>query len=438
MAHGSRIALVGRPNVGKSTLFNRLIGTRKAVVSPLRGTTRDYLSGPVEWGGTSLTLVDTGGFDFASREGLAGAIQRHIRRALEECQGVVLVCDASEGLLPADAMIMEHLRKIGKPVILAVNKTDHRLVVPPDFFSLGVATAVPISALHGRGTGELLDRLVEQFPPSVSEPQVKAAYSLAIVGRQNVGKSSLLNALLREERVLVDERPGTTRDAVDTSLFVEGERVVLIDTAGLRRRSKVSSPVDLFAMSRSIQAIQHCDAALVVLDAVQGITRDDQRIVAQVCEAGCGLLLLMNKWDLVKERSERALTIAVHQRMAFAAFAPVLAVSAKTGFHVMQSLLIARRIVSAMRKGLAPEELLSLLQRAWAARPVPRVRGRAVRLREGYWRPGRPVRIELATSPGGRLPIPYQRYLLKTLHAYPTLSGIPLQLTLTLPEGRPK
>jgi GTP-binding protein len=441
--------IVGRPNVGKSTLFNRLMGVRKAVVSSTKGTTRDRLYGQIEWRGAPLTLIDTGGFEFARGNGLAGAIQHHIQRALQEADGFMLVCDAQEGLVPADEMIMERLRKTGKPVILTVNKTDHRLVVPPEFFSLGLAQPLPVSALHGRGTGELLDHLVEQFtaplrrPPApqrdsvgrdeADAPPPRSTPAIAIVGRQNVGKSSLLNALLREERVIVSEVPGTTRDAIDTHLAVNGKPIILIDTAGLRHRRKVRDPVDLFSMSRALDAIERCDVALVVLDATQGVTRDDQRIITQVNRAGRGLVILVNKWDLIKGGSERKLTEAIRQACPMASFAPVLAVSAKTGFQVPRSLAAALRVVRAMQEGLPDAECLALLQKAWGAHPPPRIRGRTIRLRQARWVPGRPVRIELLTSPVGRLLLPYQHYLLKRLYALPTLSGVPMRLVVSAP-----
>ena len=429
------IALVGRPNVGKSTLFNRLIGARKAVVSPTRGTTRDRLFGRVEWRGVPITLIDTGGFEFDASGSVGTAVQRHIQQALEDADGFLFVCDAQQGLVPADQMIMERLREMDKPVILAVNKLDHRLAVPSDFFSLGLARPLPLSALHGRGTGELLDHLVQLFASSTpSAPILAPAFvSVAIVGRQNVGKSSLLNAFLREERVIVSEIPGTTRDAVDTHLLVKGEPVCLIDTAGLRHRRKVRDPVDLFSMARAVEAIGRCNVALVVLDGTTGVTTDDLRIITKVCDAGRGLILLVNKWDLVKGGSERKLTDAVHRAIPFATFAPVLAVSAKTGFHLPRVLTATLQVARAMRQGLSDADCFALLGKAWAAHTPPRIRGRAIRLQAARWLLGYRVRVELVTRPIGRLPVPYQHYLLKRLHAHPKLSGVPIQLIVKEP-----
>ena len=450
------IAMVGRPNVGKSTLFNRLIGARKAVVSSSRGTTRDRIYGQARWRGAGVTLVDTGGFEFRAGDGLSLAVQLQVQRALEQADAFVLVCDAQDGLVPADAMILEHLRTAGKPVTVAVNKLDHELLLPPEFHALGVDALFPVSALHGLGTGDFLDHLVSQFAPahadrSPDEPALGGSVAVSIIGRQNVGKSSLLNALLREERVIVHERPGTTRDAVDTRLRVGDRSILLIDTAGLRHRRKVKDPVDLFSMSRTLEALGRCEIALVVLDATQGVTRDDRRIVAKVGEMGRGLILLANKWDLVRggserpsaslgtlvpslPRDERKLADALRHALPSASFAPILAVSAKTGFQVPRCVTLLLEVVRAMRQTIPQAECLALLRRAWSAHPPPRFQGRVIRLQQARWLPGLPALLELTTAPLGRLQSPYQRRLLNYLHAQPRLSGVPIKLVVKGPK----
>ena len=433
------IAIVGRPNVGKSTLFNRLLGERRAVVSTTSGTTRDRLEGRVEWQGRSLRLLDTGGLDCSRAEGLPASVQRQVRRALEEADGFLIVCDAQDGLLPADAMVMDLLRGTGKPVLLAVNKTDERPVVPPDFFSLGVWHTAAVSALHGTGTGDLLDVLVERFSPSSDAGPPGPGLAIAIVGRQNVGKSSLFNALLRDERAIVSDVPGTTRDAVESSLQFQGAAIALIDTAGLRHRRKVTDPIDTFSMSRALEAIHRCDVALVVLDATQGVTSDDRRLLCRLCETGCGIVVLLNKWDLVqtlggsggrRRLSEVALAESVRRLLPDASAAPVLPVSAKTGFQVMRAIGEAMRVARALREGLSNEACAALMRQAWAAHAPPRLRGRAIRLERARWVPGRPARVELATRPIGALPRPYRHYLLKRLHSSPALVGVPVRLAV--------
>jgi GTP-binding protein len=427
-----RIALVGRPNVGKSTLFNRLLGHRTAVVSPARGTTRDRLYGEVAWRGGTLTLIDSGGFEFTKEPGLPGAIQRHIRRGLEEADGFVFVGDAQAGVLPADHMILQELRKTGKPVILAVNKADHPLTAPTDFHELGIAETFPVSALHGYGTGELLDALASRFPSEPAGAPAAQPLAVAIIGRQNVGKSSLTNALLREERVVVSEIPGTTRDAVDTRLTLDGTPFLLIDTAGLRHRRKVRDPVDLFAMSRTLQAIARCDVALLVLDATQGVTRDDQRITDQVAERGRGLVLLVNKWDLVKGGRERSLPEAIRRTLRPAMGSPVIAVSAKTGYQVPRILREARRVGQALERGLSETECRALIQAAWKSQPLPRFRGRPVKLRSVRWTNGPPPpTAELFISPVGWLPLPLRRAIQKRFALHPRLPGVTVRLIIT-------
>lgn len=429
-----RIALVGRTNVGKSTLFNRLLGSRRAVVAPTPGTTRDRLLGTVTWRGRSFTVMDTAGFDLTARHGLQKMVQDHVHRALREADVFLLLCDAQQGLVPMDLVIMESLRKTGKPVFVAANKADHRLVVPPDCYAFGVDSVVPISALHGRGIGELLGAIVGRVPLHGSARVESTAPAVAIVGRQNVGKSSLLNALLREDRVIVSDQPGTTRDAIDTSLTVRGQPVTLIDTAGLRHRRKVTSVVDLFSMARTLDAIARCDAALVLLDATQGVTRDDQRIINKVIESGCGIVILANKWDLVAAQkprpSEAGLAQALKRLLPFTACAPVLAVSAKTGFQVARALAKALQIAQARRAGLSDTEVSSILQIAWKRTPPPRERGRLIRLQQARWIAGRPIRVVITTAPKAVLPPGYQRYLLNQLATHPRCAGLPVQLSI--------
>jgi GTP-binding protein len=430
---GPVVALVGRPNVGKSTLFNRLVGHRKAVVAPSRGTTRDRLYGSTTWRGTTLTLVDTGGVEPEAEGVITSAVQRHVGQALQEADVIVLICDAHEGLVPADQFLMDRLRTLSKPIILAVNKADHRAVVPPDFFTLGLDHPVPISALHGRGIGDLLDELCRHFPSAerADTAPIPTAFSITIIGRQNVGKSSLFNALLQEERVIVSDIPGTTRDAVDMVLTLHGTPVLLVDTAGLRHRRKVSQPVDLFAMSRTIDAIDRSDLVLAVLDATQGVTRDDRRMVDRVCTAGRSLMLLMNKWDLVKNGTRgEALGEKVHRALPFAAFAPVLPVSAKTGFQVSQIVPMALRIGKVMKIGLSDAECFSTLRRAISTHTLPRVRGRAVKIEGAHWVPARPAIVEIFTSPMAQLPGPCLHALRKALWHHPKAAGIPVRLVV--------
>ena len=436
--------MAGRPNVGKSTLFNRLIGRRHAVVSATRGTTRDRLFGTLTWNGALLTLIDAGGMELKRTAGLAASVQRHVQQAVQEADGIVLVCDAQEGLVPADGLILQRLRRLNKPIWLAVNKVDDGPTMPAEFYTLGLAEPLPVSALHGRGTGELLDRLTRHFTPPhgagfthvASASRREAELSIAVVGRQNVGKSSWVNAVLRQERVIVSEMPGTTRDAVDTDVLVGETLICLIDTAGLRHRRKVREPVDHFAMLRTRDVLGRCDVALVLLDATQRMTRDDQRLLTTVAEAGCGCVIAVNKWDLVKGGREAALADMVHRQASSVPFAPVIAVSAKTGFHVMKSLELARQAAASIRRGLVQRLSLSWIQQAWKQQPPPRWRGRAIHLQRVRWSAGRPNALHLTLRPVGWLSRPYQQYLMKRLYTHHELAGVPVTLLLEGPTPR--
>ncbi len=430
------IALVGRPNVGKSTLFNRLVGKRVAVVSSLRGTTRDRLYGQAEWRGRRFTVIDTGGAEEAPRRPLEEAVQRQVRQALEEADGIVLICDAREGLVPADQMLVERLRKAGRPVLLAVNKADHQPTVPPDYFSLGLPQVHAISALHGLGVGELLDSLLGWCAsPRGDQVMPSPTHTVAIVGRPNVGKSSLFNALLGQERAIVNEVGGTTRDAVEALLRDAGTLVRLIDTGGLRRRGKMREPVEVFAMSRALDAVSRCEIALVVLDATEGMTRDDRRLIGRIRETGRGLIVAANKWDLVVPGDRQHVAAVVDRVRALAGPVPVLPVSAKTGCSVAKIPLVARRIAAVLRSGLPESVGDALLRSAWAASAPPRLRGSPLRLRRVRWHAGCPLRVELTTHPSAPLPLPYQRFLLRRLGSVPKLSGVPIRLVVAAPRG---
>lgn len=438
---GPCIAIVGRPNVGKSTLFNRLLGRRQAVVSPLRGTTRDRVYGHLTWQGRAVTLMDTGGVEWVPDSALGHGIQRQVARALEEADGILMVCDAQEGLVPSDELLMQRLRMSGKPFLIAVNKAEHDLSVPSEFYALGIEPLIPVSALHGRGVGELLDMMLqrllaaetEDHPPSATRADPPPP-AIAIVGRQNVGKSSLLNAIVRDERALVSELPGTTRDALDTHLTIGGRRLTLIDTAGLRHRRKVRSPIDTFSMARTVDALRRCDVALLVLDATQGVTSDDRRLVAEIARIGCGLVLLVNKWDLIKGGQEAKLTEQLRHALPSAVFAPVAAVSAKSGYHVMRSVETALQVAQRLRLGVGGWDCGSLLRRAWARHTPPRIRGRVIQLISARWLAGHPWRLQLITRPFGALPPPYQHYLMKQLYADEHLRGVPIAFQMVTPE----
>lgn len=437
------VVMVGRPNVGKSTLFNRLVGERKAVVSPMRGTTRDRLYGEVVWRGAKVQVIDAGGYDTSQQDPLQSFVQKQLKSAIDEADVLLFIANARDGVLADDTVIVDALRKSGKPIIMAINKCENNLAVPPEFFEFGIEDAFAISALHGLGVGDVLDRMLEHLDlfnvkqktsPVARKGRWSRTFpeipSLAILGRQNVGKSSLFNAILNEERVIVSDVPGTTRDAVDTWVSVGDRKVLLIDTAGLRHRRKVRQSVDVFSMARSTKSIQRCAVALLVIDATQGVTRDDMRIVTQVIENGRGLVLVVNKWDLIEGTAQRAFIRKIQNEVPFLHFAPILIVSAKEKYQVTKPLTVGLKVYRHMLQRIPVDELRGALREAWKAHPPPRIRGRRLGLKRANFIPEVPGRIELVTSPTGQLALSYQNYLIKRLAKDGRLSGVPLHFVV--------
>lgn len=376
------VAVVGRPNVGKSTFFNRMIGERIAVVEDLPGTTRDRIYGDTDWNGREFTLIDTGGLEFGSNipvgqvglTGQSGDIMKHVQAqaelAIEEADVTVFMVDARSGITAADQEVAELLRRSKKPVVLAANKADNtaRRQDAVEFYSLGLGEPIVISSIQGTGTGDLLDVIVEALPPEDEETEDEDnedVSRIAIVGRPNVGKSSLLNAILGVERAIVSDIPGTTRDAIDTELQFKGKKLILIDTAGIRRRGKVGPGIEKFSVLRSTRAIERCDVALLLVDASEGLAAQDTHIAGQILEKAKGVVVVVNKWDLAQEqqRAERrgeyahpkeeiesaeAYRRIIAEGLKFIPFAPIVFTSAKTGYHV-QSLLETVQLITEMR-----------------------------------------------------------------------------------------
>ncbi|TMD39094.1 MAG: ribosome biogenesis GTPase Der [Chloroflexi bacterium] len=376
------VAVVGRPNVGKSTFFNRMIGERVAVVEDLPGTTRDRIYGDADWNGREFTLIDTGGLELGSDipvgqvglTGQPGDIMKHVKAqaelAIEEADVIVFMVDARSGITAADEEVADLLRRTEKPVILAANKADNaaRRLDAVEFYSLGLGEPIVISSIQGTGTGDLLDVIVEALPPEDEETEDEDdedVSRIAIVGRPNVGKSSLLNVILGTERSIVSEVPGTTRDAIDTELLYKDRKLVLIDTAGIRRRGKVGPGVEKFSVLRSERAIERSDVALLLIDASEGLAAQDTHIAGEILEKAKGVVVVVNKWDMAQEqqRAERrgeytdpkaeiesaeAYRRIIAEGLKFIPFAPIVFASAKTGYHV-QSLLDTVLNVTDMR-----------------------------------------------------------------------------------------
>jgi len=408
------VAIVGRPNVGKSTLFNRLIGGRKAIVEDVPGTTRDRLYGEAEWGRLSFTLIDTGGLEPSAEEGYLPLIRRQVETALAEADVVLFLVDASGGITATDIEIADELRQAEKPVLLLANKADNdaRRSAAVEFYELGLGDPIPISAYHDLGLAEVRDRLDELLPRHVGEaPPVMLR--LAVVGRPNVGKSMLVNAILGQERVIVSEEPGTTRDAVDTPFTYREKQVLLIDTAGIRRPGRVGRGLEKYSVMRAREAIDRCDVGVVLIDGTQGVAAQDLHIAGHVAEAYKGLIIAINKWDLMEDTEERRQETAtrVLRRLRFAPWAPLAFVSAKTGLNIDGLLELALEVGETRSLRVPTAEVNAAVREVVAARPPPSKGRRFLRVLYATQAEVRPPTFVLFLNDASLLHFSYQRYL---------------------------
>jgi GTP-binding protein len=431
------VAIVGRPNVGKSTLFNRLVGQRLAIVEDLPGTTRDRLYADADWNGRTFTLVDTGGLELVVGDNMAARVTAQANLAVEEADVIVLLVDARDGVTPADSDVAELLRRSNKPVVLGANKADNpaRRQESVEFYSLGLGEPITVSANQGTGTGDLLDAITDQLPAPEDEEDAPAdgLPRIAIVGRPNVGKSSLVNTVLGHDRVIVSEVAGTTRDAIDTEVEHEGRRLVLVDTAGIRRRGRVGAGVEKYSVLRATRAIDRCDVAVLVIDGVEGLTAQDTHIAGYIHEVARGIVVVVNKWDLVRERRQameaaarqadetaaaleaaldaqargeedrRVAPIApvvlaapqpigedpldakgflreVRERIKFMPYAPIVFAAAKTGYHVGPILDHALRIFDGRQVRVPTAALNDAVREAVQRHSPPTSQGRALKI----------------------------------------------------------
>ena len=430
------VAIVGRPNVGKSALFNRLIGQRLAIVEDTPGVTRDRLYALAEWRGRTFSVVDTAGIDTdAGSDDMARRTRAQAEIAASDADVIVFVADAASGLSPLDDDVVHIMRKTRRPVVLAANKAESERVkaqVHGEFARLGFGEPIVISALHGEGTGDLLDAIVEHLPAESALPPADTELALAIVGRPNVGKSSLLNALLGEERSIVSSVPGTTRDAIDTLFEFHEHRIRLIDTAGVWRKTKHHGAIEYYASLRSLGAIARCDIAILVMDSLQGILDQDRRLAGMVLEERKGLMIVANKWDLALQQdgefSQGELTEIIHEAMPFASFAPVTFLSALTKRRLGSLMPLVLRVAENLERRVPTPQLNSVIRDAVYAHPAA-MRG------------GKPLRVYYAAQVATHPPLfifhcndpdlvstSYKRFLENTLRANFDFEGVPLGL----------
>jgi GTP-binding protein len=443
------VAVVGFPNAGKSTLINRLARSREAVTDAEPGVTRDRRALPCEWNGLSFDLVDTGGVDLADSDELARAVQSQAHTAIEEADLVLLVVDARAGLGPGDAELADLLRRSGRPVLVAANKVDRSEDEPiaAELNALGLGEPLPVSASHGLGTGDLLDRMVEALKgeasrgarastDDVSRADRGEVPCVAIMGRPNVGKSSLLNAALGSERVIVSERAGTTRDPVDTEAELDGRRVVLVDTAGLRRRSKVAGTVGYYAQLRSERAAERADAAIVVCDATEGITAEDLRVAEVAMRAGCATVLALNKWDLVDQGDVDLDDLRARAERKLRLRPPLLTCSALTGRGVTVLLREAVRLAERTADRISTGELNRFIAGVVAERPPPQRRGRRLRTYYAAQVGRRPPRFAIQVNDRSLIQRDWAFHLENRLRAEYGLQGVPLVIDYVPRKGR--
>jgi len=431
---GSRpvVAIVGRPNVGKSTLLNRLVEKAVAIVQDLPGTTRDRVYVDTTWMGYPLTIVDTGGLEPGASAGMAQRVKAQIMAAIEEAEVIIFLVDVRDGMTSVDLEIAEELRRSGKPIVLAVNKADNekRAQEAFQFYELAIGDPIPISAYHGIGIADLMDAVVAKLssPPTVVEEAEMT--KLAIVGRPNVGKSMLLNAILGEERVIVDEKPGTTRDAIDTVFHYNDQPMLLIDTAGIRRRGRVEVGVERYSVKRALQAIDRADVALLVLDAGEGIASQDTHIAGYIAQAFKGIVVVVNKWDLAEEKGMDAAeyTKEIRGRLKFASYVPILYVSAKFRRGIDKILAVAQEIAQERLKRVPTSTLNSMVTEAVTTHAPPPVRGKRLKILYATQVEVGPPTFAFFVNNAKLVHFSYQRYLENKLRQAFGFGGTPLRL----------
>jgi len=434
------IAIIGRPNVGKSTLFNRIIGRRQAIVDAQPGVTRDRNFAPAEWNGRRFWLVDTGGLVPGSTDPMNRAIRSQVEHAVAESDVLVFLVDVQSGVHPIDLEIAQYLRKVERPVLLVVNKCDD---LPNEtrqlsFYELGLGEPFPVSAQVGKNSGDLLDKLVTLLPPEGAAPE-EDAIRVAVVGRPNVGKSSIVNRLLGQDRLVVSAEPGTTRDAIDTPFVHEGHRLVFIDTAGLRKRSKVDEDIEFYSTLRTSRAIEQAQVCVLVVDAKDGLHQQDMKIANDAWDKGVGVLIAVNKWDLIDEKETNTAVRGEKElkaRAPFLAFIPFYYISAKTGQRVVKLLDAILEVAAEREKRVPTAEVNRVLESLVARQQPPQPVGESLRLFYATQVGTAPPRFAVIANRPEAVPESYARYLHNGFREAWDFSGAPLTIKFRRKKGR--
>jgi GTP-binding protein len=434
------VAIVGRPNVGKSTLFNRLAGARKAIVEDIPGVTRDRLYESTDWAGREFVIIDTGGIRFDEGDVFAREVKLQAELAIEEADVIVLVVDTKDGVTHEDEQVAELLRKSRRPVILAANKVENfdKQLEYYEFYNLGLGDPIPISAMHGMNTDELLDAVISKFGPPAQYAEDPNAVKIAVVGRPNVGKSSLVNALLGEERVIVSDVPGTTRDAIDTPFRYNGKDYILIDTAGIRKKSRIKETTEKYSVIRSLRSVDRADVVLLILDATEGVIDQDQRIAGYVQEQGKANIIVVNKWDLIEKTGStmNKFDKDIREELKFLSYSPLLYISALTRKRIFQVLDIADFVVEQHNRRISTAELNRVLNEAMMLNPLPGGGGKRIKIYYGTQVSTAPPTFVLFANNPEMVHFSYLRYLENQLRQNFGFEGTPIRLIVRGRSGQ--
>jgi len=434
------VAIIGRTNVGKSTLFNRIVGKNKAVIDDLPELTRDRNYAEVQWEGKDFILIDTGGFEPSSPGDLTARIREQTQLAIEEADSIIFLADGRTGLTPTDTEIVRMLKPTKKPIFHTINKIDgpQQREQMVEFHQLGVDTLIPISAKHKIGIFELMSEVTSHFPDADRKADDESYIKIAIVGRPNVGKSSLINTMIGRKRFLTDESPGTTRDAIDTTFTFLHQKFLLIDTAGIRRKSRVSINFEKFCIIEALRSLDRCDIALLVIDVTEGVTQQDAKIGRFIYEKGKGCIIVVNKWDLIeKDTSTHKRSLErVRLELKFLDFAPVIFLSALTGQSVSHILKIAPRIYSYHRKRIPTPQLNKVIQQAVQHHPPPFYRHRTLKFYYATQIAESPPHVVIFTNYPSAVDTSYQRYLINQIQDTFGFEGTPVRLSFRQKEKK--
>lgn len=428
------VAIVGRPNVGKSTLFNFIAKKRVSIVEDLPGVTRDRIYMDAEWLGREFTMIDTGGIEIETTDRILAATRHQAQLAIEEADVIIFVVDGKTGITTADEEVAAMLRSTRKPVVLAVNKIDSPKDEPAvyEFYNLGLGDPIAISATNALSIGDLLDRVIELLPQTEDAEEDDDVIKVAFIGRPNVGKSSLVNALLGEERVIVSDIPGTTRDAIDTYFEKDGTKFILIDTAGMRRKARINQPVERYSVIRSLRAVERADVVLMVIDAVDGVTEQDKKIAGYAHEAGRGIIIVVNKWDLIEKDSKTALryTENIRSEMAFIQYAPVLFTSALTKQRVQRISELVKFVAEQHAMRVQTSVLNQVIEDAIRINPPPTGKGTRLKIFYTTQAEVKPPTFIFFVNEPEIMHFSYLRYLENKLREAFGFEGTPLRLVV--------